>query len=112
MFAEGDDFSPETIERNRNVFYQKQAAEQISTEVSQTLALLTSALNVHLNTGQNLNMSSSSMFVSLETRSLESISNRVIEQIGKGRIRIPSYFNSTLNNNQTVSLRVCFRSFE
>ena len=71
------------------------------------MSLSTSALNAHLNIGQNLTMSSSSIFVSLETRTLESISNQSIQQMGKGRIRIPSNFNSTLNKNQTISLRVC-----
>ena len=98
----------ETIENNRNLFHQKQAAKRISSEVTQTLTLLTSALNVHLNIRQNLTMQSSSMIVSLQTEALQSIPDGVIQQVGKGRIRLPSNFTSTCNRNQTVSLRVCF----
>lgn len=106
LFAEGDDFSAETIEKNRNIYYQKQVAKEIFDQVTKTLSLLTSALNAHLNIGQNLTMSSSSMFVSLETQTLESISNKVIQQPGRGRIRIPANFTSIVPNNQTISLQV------
>jgi len=107
LFADGNDFSMETIEKNRNLYYQKQAAEQISNEVSQTLALLTSALNIHLNIGQNMMMNSSSLFMSLETSLFESVSNKFIQQIGNSHIHLPSNFNSNAMNNQTISLRVC-----
>ena len=70
------------------------------------MRLLTAALNAHLNIGQNLSMSSSSMFVSLQTQTLESISNKIIQQPGRGKIRIPTNFTSTLLNNQTISLQV------
>lgn len=70
------------------------------------MGFLTAALNAHLNIGQNLSMSSSSMFVSLQTQTLESISNKVIQQPGRGIIRIPANLTSTVSNNQTISLRV------
>ncbi len=111
MFADGNDFSLETIEKNRNIYYQKQAANQIADEVTETISLVTAALNIHLNIGQNMSINLPSTFTSLETTSFESLSNKVIEQVGNAHIYIPSSFNSNSNNNGTVSLRVCFLCF-
>jgi hypothetical protein len=104
LFANGNDFSSETIEENRNLDYQKQLANQIATEVTQTISLLTSALNIHLNIGQNMTINSSSVFMSLETISFESLSDKLIEQTENGHILISSNYNT----NRIVSLRVCF----
>jgi hypothetical protein len=70
--------------------------------------LLTSALNIHLNIGQNQTINTSSVLMSLETISFESLSNKLIQQIGNAQISLPSNINSNINNEQTVSLRVCF----
>ncbi|CAF4628727.1 unnamed protein product, partial [Rotaria socialis] len=80
LFADGNDFSWETIEKNRNIYYQKQAANEISTEVEQTISLISSALNIHLNLGQILTVNTSSIFMSMETISVGSLSNKSIEQ--------------------------------
>ena len=69
--------------------------------------MLTSALNIHLNIGQNLTMNSPSVFMSLETTSFESLSNKLIEQIENAQIHIPSNLNSNSTNNGTISLQVC-----
>jgi hypothetical protein len=108
LFADGNDFSWETIEKGRNIYYQKQMASQITIQTTETISLITAALNIHLNIGQNLTMNTSSVFMSLETISVESLSDKTIEQVGNAQIRLPSTFASNINNNQTVSLRVCF----
>jgi hypothetical protein len=82
-------------------------ANQISTQTTQTLSLLTSALNIYLNIGQSLLMNTSSVFMSLETTSFQSLSNKLIQQIGNSHIQIPSNFSSNSNINGTISLRVC-----
>ena len=81
----------------------------IAAQVTETLSLITAALNVHLNIGQNTIMNTSSVFVSLETASMASLSNKLIQQVGNAEIRLPSIFNSTLNSNRSVSLRVSTR---
>ena len=69
-------------------------------------ALLTSALNIHLNIGQNLSMNTPAMFMSLETLSIESLSNKRIEQVGNAQIHLPTL---DFENNRRISLRVrCF----
>jgi hypothetical protein len=108
LFADGNDFSFETIEKNRNIYYQKQMANQIEAEVTKTRSLITSALNIHLNIGQNMTMNLSSVFMSLERISFQSLTNKLINQIENAQIYIPSNFHSNLNDNKPVSLRVCF----
>jgi hypothetical protein len=105
LFADGTDFSWETIEKGRNLYYQKQTANQINQQTNETISLLTSALNIHLNIGQNLTMNTSSVFMSLGTISINSLSNKVIQQVGNAQIYLPS---NIANDDQTVSLRVCF----
>ena len=107
LFADGDDFSWNTIEQGRNLYYQKQAADQISAQSTQTIALLTSALNIHLNVGQTQTINTSSVFMSLETISSQSLANKTIQPFGNAQITLPS----TLTNNQTLSLRVCLFFF-
>jgi hypothetical protein len=104
LFADGDDFSWETIQKGRNVYYQKKLAEEITIKVSEMIRLLTSVLNIHLNIGLNSTINTSEVFLSLETLSIESLSNKTVKQVGSAQIQIPS--NLHLNKNQTVLLRV------
>jgi hypothetical protein len=108
LFADGNDFSWETIEKNRNLYYQKQTSDQISDQSRNTISLLTSILNIHLNINQNETINTSSVFMSLETlSSIESLQNKIIQPIGNAQINLPSNFNSTITNNQPISLQVC-----
>ncbi len=81
-------------------------ANQVYLQTTQTLSLLTSALNIHLNIGQNLIMNTSSVFLSLETTSLNSLSNKLIKQIGNAQIQMPSNFKLNSTDNTSISLRV------
>lgn len=106
LFADGTDFSWDTIQKGRNLYYQKQTAEAIQNQASQTTALLTSALNHHLNIGQNATTNTSSVFMSVKTLSLQSIENTLIRPVGNVQIQLPSTLISNETANQTVSLRV------
>jgi hypothetical protein len=108
LFADGNDFSYETIEKNRNIYYQKQTANQIINQVTEITSLITSALNIHLNIGQNLTMNTPSVFMSLETISIKSLENKQIQQVGDAHIRLPASFYTNLSSNTIISLRVCF----
>ncbi len=107
LFASNNDFSWETIQQGRNNYYQKQMAQQINNEITETISLITSSLNIHLNIGQNLIMNTSSVFMSLETTSISSLTNKLIQQVGNAQIRIPSNFNLITNDDTSISLRVC-----
>jgi hypothetical protein len=76
------------------------------------ISLLTSALNIHLNIGQNSIINTSSVFMSLQTLSVESLSNIVVQQIGiNTQIHMPSTFSLNISNTSTISLRVRFLEF-
>jgi len=78
----------------------------IASQVTETFSSITTALNVHLNIGQRITMNTTAVFGSLETASIASLSNKLIQQVGNSQIRIPSTFNLSLNNNASVSLQV------
>ena len=67
------------------------------------ISLLTSSLSIHLNIGQESIMNTSQVLMSLETRSIQSLSNKQI-QVGNGQINL----NLNTNHNSTVSIRVSF----
>ncbi len=90
----------------RNTYYQKQMANQISVQTTETLSLLTSSLNVHLNIDQNLQMKTSSVFISLQTIGIQSLSNKLIEQSTNAQIQIPSNFQLDSTDNSSITLRV------
>ena len=106
LFADGDDFSWTTIMKGRNAFYQKQTGDQVLKQADETLSLLTDALNIHLNIGQNFTVTTSSTFLVLGKASMGSLSNRMIPQVAGGRVRLPSTLYSNQTSNSTVSFRV------
>ncbi|CAF3807836.1 unnamed protein product [Rotaria sp. Silwood1] len=105
LFADGNDFSIETIEKNRNVYYQKQLANQIKNQVNEIIALSTSSLNIHINIGQNLTINTSQTFMSLETLSIKSLENKIVKQVANAHFDIPSSFTLNTTNISSISLR-------
>ncbi|CAF1000565.1 unnamed protein product [Adineta steineri] len=105
LFSDGNDFSIETIEKNRNIYYQKQLANRINSQVTQIISLLTSSLNIHLNIGQSSLMNTSQSFVSLETISIQSLKDRLVKQVENAQFNIPSDFILNTTSNTSISLR-------
>ena len=81
-------------------------ANQISMQTTETLSLLTSSLNVHLNIDQSLQMKTSSVFMSLQTIGIHELSNKLIEQSANAQIRIPSDIRLDSTDNSSITLRV------
>ncbi|CAF1071686.1 unnamed protein product [Adineta steineri] len=105
LFSNGMGFSWETIETGRNIYYQKQLANTINIQATETMTLLTNALNIHINIGQNFLINTSSVFMSLETISIESLSNKSIKPIQNSRIYIPSNIRLNTATNSSISIR-------
>ncbi|CAF0849209.1 unnamed protein product [Adineta steineri] len=105
LFSDGNDFSTKTIEKNRNIYYQKQLANQINSQVTKIISLLTSSLNIHLNIGQSSLMNTSQSFVSLETISIQSLKDRLVKQVENAQFSIPSDFILNTTSNSSISLR-------
>ncbi len=106
LFASGNDFSWETIQKNRNIYYQKQLANEIINQMNEVVSLLSSSININLNIGQNSKINTSQVFMSLERQSLESLSNKLVRQVGNAQIQLPENFNSNLSTNSKISIRV------
>ncbi|CAF1184610.1 unnamed protein product [Adineta ricciae] len=105
LFADGDDFSWETIQKNRNLYYQKLLAKQISDDMTKLISLLTSSLNINLNVGQDFNISTAQILMSLETKVSQSLSSSYTKQIGYGQVQLPDNFSSYLGANEKISIR-------
>lgn len=93
LFSDGNDFSYETIENNRNIYYQKKTANEISNEFNKIILLIISSLNIHLNQNQSLTINTSSIIIILEKISINSISNKLFKLIEKAQFNISSNFN-------------------
>ena len=105
LFADGDDFSWQTIQTGRNRYYQQQLANQIEMKTTATLDLLTNALKVHLNVGQNITINTSAIFMSLETLSLSALSRRTVHQAEGAHMQLPSTMQIGTNST-SILLRV------
>jgi hypothetical protein len=103
LFADGNDFSWETIRKGRNTYYQKQIALQIDDQQSTTISLLTSVLNIDLNIDQNFTIDTRAVFMFIEKILFGSLLNKYILS---NQIYIPSKVNSTLKNNDIILFRV------
>ncbi len=108
LFNIGNDFSQETIDKNRNIYYQKKLAYETMNQVNNITSLITSALNIHSNIGQNFTMNTPEAFMLLETISVKSLFNKTIQQVETAEIHMPSNLTLDLNPSTTVSLRVSF----
>ncbi|CAF4263664.1 unnamed protein product, partial [Adineta steineri] len=103
LFANGNDFSWGTIQKNRNIYYQEQLANQITNQMNDLKSLLTSSLNIYLNVGQNILINTSQVFMSLETKANEFLSNKFTQSISNAQIQVPQNLN--LTNNSKISIR-------
>ena len=106
LFADGDDFSWNTIQRGRNRFYQRKVARRIGDQVTTIVALLTNALNVHLNLGQHVTINTSSIYFSLETLAFDALANKFLQPDDSVQIRLASSWSPNITNETIVSLRV------
>lgn len=107
LFVDGNDFSSESIERGRNLFYQKQLANEMTHRMNEILSLLSSSMNIHLNMGQHSIINTPNVYLSMEIVSTNGLINKTIEQVGNAQIEFPSELNLSVNENSTISVRVC-----
>ena len=84
----------EILEKDRRFYFQKKLlADELNNKINEINSLLTSALNFHLNLGQQYTIDTSEVFMSLETMSVQSLHNKM-------------NVSSNLNPNQIISFRV------
>ena len=102
LFGDRNEFSWDKIEKNRNKYQQRKFSNEINRKAQEITSLLTSTLNLHLNLGQNSQINTPEVFMSMETLSIQSLSNKSIEN---AQIKFPSTLNLT-NLSDSISLRV------
>ncbi|CAM4787932.1 unnamed protein product [Rotaria magnacalcarata] len=105
LFANGDEFSSNSFEMNRNSFFQKRTAEKIAQQANEVISWITDALSIHLTQDQHVTINTSSVFFSLEITTAASLYGKPIRPIGHAMIQFPSKFDHNTNPNTTVSLR-------
>ena len=113
LFADGDDFSGATLDRNRNLFYQRRLANEVLTHMDDTISLLTSGLNRHLNLGQHFLVNTSSVFMLFERLSLESLlKKKQIRSLPDVCLLLPATFNVSFDPHiiPTLPVRLPFLS--
>jgi hypothetical protein len=99
----GNDY---TIEQIRNIYDQKQSANDIENLVKEITSLITSSLNIQLNIGQYLTINTSQTFMTFETLSIDSLENKIVKQVGNAQFQLPSNFNLNTTDNSSISLQV------
>ena len=107
LFADGNDFSWETIAHGRNRFYQKRLAKSIDQQTAKITSLLTQAMIIHLNRVQQWQLNTSSVFISIESLPVGSLSNKDIEPIRDVRMRLPSTLILNTTETESLFIRVC-----
>lgn len=107
LFADRNDFSWNDIEKHRNQYEQRKFANEITRKSEEIISMLSSTLNLHLNVGQSSQTNTPEVFMSMETLSIDSLSNKSVQSIESAQIRFPSQLN-LINMSDSISLRVNF----
>ena len=100
----------------KNIYQQKELANEIENQMKEIISRLNSILNVHLNVGQQSIVNTSEIFVSLQSGAIESLLNQQFSQIQTKSIRIQSKieplasFANSANTN--VSRSISFSIFD
>ncbi|CAF3366379.1 unnamed protein product [Rotaria sp. Silwood1] len=104
LFADGDDFSWETIQKNRNLYYQQQGSNDIVGQVEDVLSKAVSTLTYHMNVGQTNVISSNSILMKTEKRRIDKLDSFTIPPAAGTRINLPTLsYCSLLFQNEFCS---------
>ncbi|CAF0742236.1 unnamed protein product [Didymodactylos carnosus] len=90
LFADGDDFSWETIQKNRNIYYQQQTSNTITAQAQNSLSMLKNVLSYHLNIGQNIVINTSAVALSLQKVKSSNLTSITISQSDEARVTLPA----------------------
>lgn len=105
LFADGDDFSWNTLQKGKIFYFQKKLADQFNEKITNMISLLTSSVKLHLNLDQQFIIDTPQVFMSLEILYAKNLLSKTIQLPENGRIIFPNNFISNLNLSQTILLR-------
>lgn len=103
MFADGDDFSWETIQKNRNMYYQQQSSSGIVDQIEDILSKAVNVLSYHLNVGQKNTISTDSISMITEKLALDNLNSLTINASAGAKITLPPLDYCILFSNETCS---------
>ncbi|CAM2704890.1 unnamed protein product [Rotaria socialis] len=101
LFADKNDFSLETIYKNRNLYYQQQSANEAMQQVENILTESANTLSVHMNIGQTNVIVTDSILMTTSKLTIENLDSLNISKVGGSIIRLPnlSYCSLLLDND-------------
>ncbi len=112
-FADGNDFSWETIQKNRNLYYQQQSSNQIITQMEDVLSKAVNILSYHLNVGQTNTISTNSISMLTKKIDLNNLNSLTISQEDGAQITLPAlsycsllFSGQSCSNNTPITLNV------
>ncbi|CAF3914081.1 unnamed protein product, partial [Rotaria sp. Silwood1] len=91
LFANGNDFSKETIESNRNLYYQEETALLIESKTQHILKTLINLISQHLNIGQKFQLDIESIGVTIEKTTVNDIIHKTIKQSNGAEIHLKNF---------------------
>ncbi|CAF3607443.1 unnamed protein product [Adineta steineri] len=104
LFADGNDFSVDTIEKNRNIYYQQQSSNQIIGQMDQVLATAISILSLHMNVGQTNVINTDSISMITEKRTIDDLNSFNISQTSGTSVNFPNLdYCAILFKNQSCT---------
>ncbi len=113
LFADGDDFSWETIQKNRNMYYQQQQSNQVVGQIDDTMSKAVNILSYHMNVGQTNVISTDSISMITAKQTLCVLNSSTISPASGTRIVLPAlsycsllFSNTTCSNNTSITTNV------
>ncbi|CAF3773928.1 unnamed protein product [Rotaria sp. Silwood1] len=91
IFANGNDFSKETIQSNRNLYYQEETALLIESKTQHILKTLINLISQHLNIGQKFQLDIESIGVTIEKTTVNDIIHKTIKQSNGAEIHLKNF---------------------
>ena len=118
LFAEGDDFSWETMEKNRNMYYQQQSSNGIVDQIENVLSKVVNVLSYHINVGQSNIISTDSISMLTKKIILEDLTSLNISAATGAQITLPPlnycsllFSNGSCTNETPITVNVTACSF-
>ena len=113
LFADGDDFSQETIQKNRNAYYQQQSSNQIVQRVDDALSKAVNILGRYLNVGQTNVLTTNSISMITQKNRIDDLNSLTISQAADSQFVLPAlpycsllFPNESCSNSTPITVNV------
>jgi len=104
LFADGNDFSWETIQNNRNLYYQQQSSNQVLGQIDDTISKSVNVLTYHMNVGQTNTITTGSISMITQKQTISNLSSYAVPQAAGAQINLPTLpYCDLLFPNETCS---------